>query len=146
MGFHLLVGSIAKEPTGWVTIARGVLAEDDPNPVADPTDLLVQVLGPQGSTGKEPDQEGNDADRFRSEDAHHQDHRVAEGQDAVDRDENEVEDAGAAIRRGKELRDAVTRRAGQITREQGDHLASERKHHRRNGHHETEDYGEGVAR
>mmetsp|Transcript_9781 Transcript_9781/g.23898 ORF Transcript_9781/g.23898 Transcript_9781/m.23898 type:complete len:147 (+) Transcript_9781:2002-2442(+) len=145
MGFHLLVGSVAKEPPGWVATARGVLAEDDTNPVADPTDLLVQVLGPQGSTGKEPDQEGNDADRFRSEDAHQQDHRVAKGQNAVDRDENEVEDAGAAIRRGEELRDAVKRRAGQIAREQGDYLASEREHHRRNGHNETEEDGEGVA-
>ena len=107
MGFYFFGGSIEKKTSGWVAIACGFLTEDDPESVADPADLLVQVLGPHASSGKEPNEESHEADQFRSENAHYQNHRVTECQDGVDRPENEVEDACEAIWRGNELCDTV---------------------------------------
>lgn len=146
VGFHFFLGSIAKEGSGWVWIARKFPAEDDPESVADPTDCLVKVLGPKASTRNESNKEGREADQFCSEYAHDENHGVSKWQDDVDRPENEEEDAGAAIWRWKDLWNAVTNCAGKIAREQRDNLAVERKHHCRNGDYKAEENGNGIAR
>lgn len=91
------------------------LAEDDPDSVADPTDLLVQKLGPQAASGEKSNKDGHESNHFRSENVHNEDHGVTEGQNAVYRHEDQIEKAGAAIRWREDFGGFVAKDAGEIT-------------------------------
>jgi len=122
------------------------VAKDDSNPVAEPSDLLVQVPRPHATAGQKSNDEGHEPHEFRNDHAPHEHHRVAQGQDAVPHPKDAVQQAGATIGRGKDLGGVVEQRAGEMADQQGHQFAREGHHQRGNGHQQTKDNAEGIAR
>lgn len=121
------------------------LAEENPYSVAHPTDLLVQIPGPQGTTGAKADQKGGQSHDFRYNHTHHQKDRVANGENTIQHPKDAIQQTGAHIGWSQGLGDAIEQLGGKMTQTQSHHFTGENSHQCRNAYQDGKSQAHGRA-